>query len=58
MKVLNFIQSIEFIQGEQMRLSIVKSKSTKILRMIKATYENGKHSTKIVENLGNTEHLK
>ena len=41
-----------------MRLSIVQSKNSKSLRMIKSTYENGKHSSKVVERLGNIAYLK
>jgi transposase len=35
-----------------MRLKISESKNAKSLYVIKSTYENGKHSTKIVEKLG------
>jgi len=41
-----------------MRLSIVNGKNSKALIMIKSTYENGKHSSKVVEKFGNIEHLK
>lgn len=41
-----------------MRLSISKSKNATSLYVIKSTYENGKHSSKVVEKLGTTEELK
>lgn len=41
-----------------MRLSISKSKNSTSLYVIKSTYENGKHSSKIVEKLGTVEALK
>lgn len=40
-----------------MRLKISKSKKATSLYMIKSTYENKKHSTKIVEKLGTCEEL-
>ncbi len=41
-----------------MRLSISKSKNSASLYVIKSTYENGVHSTKIVEKLGTYDELK
>ena len=41
-----------------MRLSISKSKNTELFYIIKSTYINKKHSTKIVEKLGNLEEVK
>lgn len=41
-----------------MRLSISKSKNATSLHIIKSTYENGIHSSKVVENLGTVEELK
>ena len=35
-----------------MRLKITESKNAKSLYVIRSTYENGKHSSKIVEKLG------
>lgn len=35
-----------------MRLKITKSKNAQSLYVIRSTYENGKHSSKIVEKLG------
>lgn len=40
-----------------MRLSISKSKNSTSLYVIKSTYENGKHSSKIVEKLGTVSEL-
>lgn len=41
-----------------MRLSISRSKNSTSLYVIKSTYENGVHSSKVVESLGNVEQLK
>jgi transposase len=41
-----------------MRLGISKSQNSKSLYVIKSTYENKKHSTKIVEKLGTYDELK
>jgi len=41
-----------------MRLSVSKSKNSTSLYVIKSTYENGVHSSKIVEKLGTVEQLK
>jgi hypothetical protein len=41
-----------------MRLSISKSKNSASLYVIKSTYENGVHSSKIVEKLGTYDELK
>ena len=41
-----------------MRLSISRSKNSASLYVIKSTYENGVHSTKIVEKLGTYDELK
>jgi transposase len=41
----------------QMRLSLSKSKNAASLYIIRSTYENGKHSTKIVEKLGTLSEL-
>ena len=35
-----------------MRLKVTESKNAKSLYIIRSTYENGKHSSKIVEKLG------
>lgn len=40
-----------------MRLSISKSKNSTSLYVIKSTYENGKHSSKVVEKLGTVKEL-
>ena len=40
-----------------MRLSISKSKNSISLYVIKSTYENGKHSSKVVEKLGTVKEL-
>lgn len=40
-----------------MRLSISKSKNSTSLYVIKSTYENGVHSTKVVEKLGTVKEL-
>lgn len=40
-----------------MRLSISKSKNSTSLYVIKSTYENGAHSTKVVERLGTVKEL-
>ncbi|MDW7651922.1 MAG: transposase, partial [Bacillota bacterium] len=40
-----------------MRLSISKSKNSTSLYVIKSTYENGVHSSKIVEKLGTVNEL-
>lgn len=40
-----------------MRLKITKSKNSQSLYVIRSTYENGKHSSKIVEKLGTYEQL-
>ena len=40
-----------------MRLSISKSKNSTSLYVIKSIYENGRHSTKIVEKLGTVKEL-
>jgi hypothetical protein len=41
-----------------MRLSVSKSKNSTSLYAIKSTYENGVHSSKIVEKLGTVDALK
>lgn len=41
-----------------MRLSISKSKNTQNLYVIKSTFENGKHSSRIVEKLGTYDEIK
>ena len=41
-----------------MRLSVSKSKNSKSYYAIKSTYEDGKHSSKIVEKLGTLEELR
>ena len=41
-----------------MRLSISKSKNTTLFYVIKSTYIDKKHSTKIVEKLGTLEQVK
>jgi hypothetical protein len=38
--------------GLSMRLKITKSKNAASLYVIKSTYENGVHSSKIIEKLG------
>lgn len=40
-----------------MRLSVSKSKNSTSLYVIKSTYENGKHSSKVVEKLGTVKEL-
>ena len=40
------------------RLSVIESKNTKSYYVIKSTYENGKHSSKVVEKLGTLSELK
>lgn len=40
-----------------MRLNIVKSKNAQSLYVIRSTYENGRHSSKIVEKLGTYDEL-
>ena len=40
-----------------MRLSISKSKNSTSLYVIKSVYENGKHTTKVVEKLGTVKEL-
>ena len=41
-----------------MRIKITKSKNSENFYLIKSTYINKKHSTKIVEKLGNLEEVK
>lgn len=41
-----------------MRLSVTKSKYSQNLYVIKSTFENGKHSTRIVEKLGTYDEIK
>ena len=41
-----------------MRLKISESKNSKSLYVIRSTYENGKHSSKVVERLGTYDKLK
>lgn len=41
-----------------MRLKISESKNSKSLYVIRSTYENGKHSSKVVERLGTYDELK
>ena len=45
------------MEGLLMRLSVSKSKNSTSLYIIKSTYENGVHSSKIVEKLGTVEEL-
>ena len=44
--------------GDHMRLSMSKSKNSTSLYVIKSTYENGRHSSKIIEKLGTLDELK
>ncbi|WP_211226691.1 hypothetical protein, partial [Sporomusa ovata] len=37
---------------DELRLKITESKNAKSLYVIRSTYENGKHSSQIVEKLG------
>jgi hypothetical protein len=42
---------------KNMRLQIVKSKNAASLYVVKSIYENGKHSSKVVEKLGTYDEL-